>query len=341
MHHFGAHGKRAALGLRLEAVLDGVLDQRLQHHGREVCGAQAFRHVDPRLEALFHAHFQDLEVGPHHVKLAPEVGRLLAHRRHGGAQERDQVLLHLARARRIDLDQVIDARERVEEKMRLDLRLHRRHLRFGELTLEAFRVGDLLRFGGARLGFHAPGVGDLDRGGEQNEDERELRQVVSQPDMDFALVLAELGEGAHHIPADFFGERLRRHFAAEFASYLVDDLATDFVDERAGGGVALRPYPHPLLVDDDLARGLGTVRATPAPDLHAVLVDDHLRARLVALRPDAHAVLVHLDVDVAAARYAHRARGEVDAPQSRVLPGRVVAATRSVRLLDRVEQEVV
>jgi len=49
----------------------------------------------------------------------------------------------------------VDARERVEEEVRLDLRLHRGH---PASTTWRWRLslGDFLRFGRLRLGLHAP-----------------------------------------------------------------------------------------------------------------------------------------------------------------------------------------
>src|SRR5260221_1879418 len=52
-------------------------------------------------------------------------------------------LFRSARARRVDLDQVVDAGERVEEEVRLDLRLHRGH-RSEEHTSELQSHSDLV-----------------------------------------------------------------------------------------------------------------------------------------------------------------------------------------------------
>src|SRR5690606_1432948 len=54
---------RAARGARLEAVLDRVLDQRLQHHRRERRGAELRGNVHLHLQPRPHADAQDLEVG--------------------------------------------------------------------------------------------------------------------------------------------------------------------------------------------------------------------------------------------------------------------------------------
>src|SRR6266571_8583841 len=64
----------AALGLAFEAVLDRVLDHRLQHHRREGRAAQAVGDLQVDRQALFHAHLEQVQVSLDHVHFAPEVG---------------------------------------------------------------------------------------------------------------------------------------------------------------------------------------------------------------------------------------------------------------------------
>ncbi len=54
---------RAAGGARLQAVLDRIFHQRLQHHRRQLCAAQVVGHVDLHGQALAHADLEDFQVG--------------------------------------------------------------------------------------------------------------------------------------------------------------------------------------------------------------------------------------------------------------------------------------
>ncbi len=161
-----AQRQPAAFGLGLQPVLDGVLHQALQHHRRKLGREQAVGHVDHRVQAFFHAHLQDLEVGPYDGQFATQVARAagigLAHRGHARTQQRDQVLLHARRARRVGLDQVVDRGQRVEQEVRLHLGLHRRHARLDHLALQCLGFGRLGGARGLRLGLHAALVGGLD-----------------------------------------------------------------------------------------------------------------------------------------------------------------------------------
>ena len=108
--------------------------------------------------------------------------------------------------------------------MRLDLRLHRRHPRFHHLALQALRLGHFLRLGGLRFGLDPPGVGNLDRRRNDDEEKREVRQVVADAHAATGFALdgvARLGINAGLVD--------------DLAPDLVDDLAPDVVTERGAG----------------------------------------------------------------------------------------------------------
>src|SRR6266542_1394525 len=129
----------ATLGLRFQPVLDGVFHQGLQHHRGEDRRFQAFRNTHHRLQASFHSHRHDFQEGAAKIDLLTQRGSAtLAHLRHGRAQVADEALLHLGGARRVGLDKLVDARQGIEEEMRLDLGLQRFHARFQHGALELF-----------------------------------------------------------------------------------------------------------------------------------------------------------------------------------------------------------
>ena len=147
-------------------MFDGVFHQGLNHHGWELGRHQTIANVNRCCQALFHAHFQDLEVGPDHGQLAAQVARRavagLAQAGHAGAQQGDEVLLHHAGFGRIGLDQVVNRRQGVEQKVRLHLRLHGRHARFHDLAFERFGLCRFGRLRGLHLGLHTAFVQNLD-----------------------------------------------------------------------------------------------------------------------------------------------------------------------------------
>jgi len=122
--------------------------------------------------------FRISKVRPHHLELAARLVVLLAHCRAIEARnERDQVPSACGSRAAVDLDQVVDARERVEEEVRLDLRPASRPSSprppgAGGSPDSATSCAS----GRFRLGLHAARVGDLDRGRQQDEEEGELRQ---------------------------------------------------------------------------------------------------------------------------------------------------------------------
>ena len=84
---------------------------------------------------------QDVEVRLGERDLLPERRRLRAQLRQRRAQVGDQVAQHPSRLRRIGLGQVLHRRQRVEQEMRLDLRLHQLQLRLDRLLRQQVPLG--------------------------------------------------------------------------------------------------------------------------------------------------------------------------------------------------------
>jgi hypothetical protein len=131
----------AAFALWLEAVLDGVLDERGQHERREGCVHQLRGDDDLEGEPLAHAHLQDVQVSAHELDLLADGGDRLAHLGQCVAQVLDEVARHGVGLRRIDLGERLDACERVVEEMRFHLRLQRGQLGLGDLLAHAVVIG--------------------------------------------------------------------------------------------------------------------------------------------------------------------------------------------------------
>ena len=85
----------------------------------------SMREIEPRP----HPHPQDVEVRLGELDLLPERRARAAHLRQRGAQVREQMSQQARGLRRIRLGEVLDRRQRVEQEMRLDLRLHQLEFR--------------------------------------------------------------------------------------------------------------------------------------------------------------------------------------------------------------------
>ena len=92
--------------------------------------------VQRELEPVGHPHSHELEIGAHELELLAERRRGLVHARHGRAQIRDQAREHLRRLRRARVDERLHVRERVEQEMRLDLRLQEAQPRLERVAFE-------------------------------------------------------------------------------------------------------------------------------------------------------------------------------------------------------------
>ena len=104
--------------------LHGVLDQRQQRHRREAQAAPVrARASTPKLQPVGHAQVHQLEVGAHQSQLVAERRVGLVQARHRRAQIGDQVAQHRRRALGARLDQRLHVGQRVEQEVRLDLRV--------------------------------------------------------------------------------------------------------------------------------------------------------------------------------------------------------------------------
>ena len=114
-------------------VLDGVLDQALDHHGRELGGEQTVWHLDGGLQALFPygPWGSPGRAGsrPARARVARAAG--VASRMVGmlARKRRDRVSRCIWLARRVGLDQVVDGGQGVKEKCSSHLGLHRPAMR--------------------------------------------------------------------------------------------------------------------------------------------------------------------------------------------------------------------
>ena len=113
-----------------DAVLDRILDQRLEDERRHPDVAQRRRHVDRTRRRCLEARALDIQVRLDEVDLPAERGEL-AFGAQDAAQQRGEPHQRLQRPRRRRLDQVADGRQRVEEEVRIDLRAQGAQLRFG------------------------------------------------------------------------------------------------------------------------------------------------------------------------------------------------------------------
>jgi len=124
------YGDNAAVGHRLDAVLQRVLDQRDQHAGRYGRVIETRRDVDPIGEPLAEPRLHDRQIRADHRCLIPERRRVFPQRRRRRAQETDQVGDQPRGIRCTLFGELLGAPECVEQKVRLNLQLQHPQLRF-------------------------------------------------------------------------------------------------------------------------------------------------------------------------------------------------------------------
>jgi hypothetical protein len=112
-------------------VLDRVLDERLQQQRRQRDVARVRRDVDRHAQPLLEARLLDVEVRGNQIDLVAQRRELRRRSPQDAAEHARQLHQRVERARRRVLDQIADRRERVEEKVRMELRAQRAQLRLG------------------------------------------------------------------------------------------------------------------------------------------------------------------------------------------------------------------
>ena len=139
---FGARADPNAATLRQgrESVDDAVLDQRHDHHRRNFRRLHFLRHVDFDRKSRSHANLLNVEVGHRKRYLAPERGARLAQNGQRRGEVAGQVQQHRFAGDGVGLVQPANAGERVEQEVRLDLRLHDGDPRLGVFAVDLLAV---------------------------------------------------------------------------------------------------------------------------------------------------------------------------------------------------------
>src|SRR4029077_8143305 len=96
-------------------------------------------------------------------------------------QVADEALLHPGGTRRVGLDELVDAAERIEKKVRLDLGLQRLHTRFEHGALELLGLGPLGGLRRRQLRAALAAGHDLGDDGDDEEQEKRLLELQNPP----------------------------------------------------------------------------------------------------------------------------------------------------------------
>src|SRR5207253_3896890 len=121
---------------RGNAVLDRILDQRANHQRRNPRVGERFGNVDLQPQPRAHADLEDGEKGARERDLLAEAAILPARARSGDTQALTQAAQQLATSFGLFLVEAFHARERVEQEVRLDLRLQQLQARLDPLALD-------------------------------------------------------------------------------------------------------------------------------------------------------------------------------------------------------------
>ena len=143
----GAELDVPALDLGLQAMADGVFHQRLQQQRRHRQRGQLRWKPQLRVQARPHAHGHQRQVVVEPRELVGQRVRAGARGRQRGAQEGDQPVEHGLRARRVQRDQHAQVGQRVEQHVRLELRLQQPQLGLARLPRQQLAAAALVEKG--------------------------------------------------------------------------------------------------------------------------------------------------------------------------------------------------
>ena len=147
-----------------DAVLDRVLDQGLQQHGGNARGARRGRDLALDAQAFGEPQRLERQVVVHHLELAFERDEILVSRRQRVAQRARELGHGIPRARGLIGDQRAQSVQRIEQEVRIELRLQQPQLR----GLQRFAELCLAQLGVVAAALHGEGQVDGDpRGVEQ------------------------------------------------------------------------------------------------------------------------------------------------------------------------------
>ena len=135
-----------------DAVLDRVLDERLEQHRRHLRMGQAAVGVDGELQPPAEPRLLDVEIGAREGKLLIERRPLLVGSPQRVAEHFGELLDRRVGSRRIGVNERRNRVERVEQEMRIDLRAQRLELRAARLQPQFLR--ELLLFQASALQAH-------------------------------------------------------------------------------------------------------------------------------------------------------------------------------------------
>jgi hypothetical protein len=136
IHQRGRDPNFAGLRIGLDAVPHRVFDQRLQQQRRHEHGAGAFVAGDRETQAIVKTNLLDLEIVANGLELGIERHEPLVQTIEHRVEQRGQPRHHVLRLRGVVLDEREDRIERVEQEVRLQLRLDGHELRFASRHLE-------------------------------------------------------------------------------------------------------------------------------------------------------------------------------------------------------------
>ncbi len=92
--------------------------------------------IQRKLQTIRHPHMHQLQIRTHQIELLSEGRHRFVQARYGSAQIRDQAAQHRRCLRRTGIDQLPHIRQRIEQKMRLDLRLQQTQARIQRLAFQ-------------------------------------------------------------------------------------------------------------------------------------------------------------------------------------------------------------